>query len=242
MDCLDSTNLTKEQGSQKTKCVNRKGEDNVEAISLQNIKIIHAQVNANNSSEKETSCRSMCSQDQHVSFNCLHCTTSQTKKPSPIDNTYIFDQRVTPSCMSELQKTSHRNSDVEKNDSITNTTKENRKKETNDFSRKTNTCTTSSEFDNSAAPTCKKHITKTWEIRAALTTIIIAFQTIALTGPFVASYWIEIFSSVELTLQARLLLLIPFLINSFSNPFIYAWRIPEIRQEFRRLFRLLYNG
>ncbi|XP_063447342.1 uncharacterized protein LOC134726870 [Mytilus trossulus] len=83
-----------------------------------------------------------------------------------------------------------------------------------------------------------RRLKKSWEIRAFLTTIIVAFQTIILTGPFVASFWIEAFSNAPLTLQFRLLLFIPFLINCISNPFIYAWRIPEIRHEFKKLFRI----
>ncbi|CAC5404730.1 ADORA2A [Mytilus coruscus] len=234
-DCMHSNILTTKQGSQKAPCDNRQGEDKVEVISIQNIKMHHVELNANDSSEKEKSSRIMCSEDHHV-LNCLHCTTTKaTEKQSQFDNTYSFDKRVTPNCMSKVQETLHRNSDAEKNGSIP---KENRKIETTDLTRKTNTCTTSSDVENSAAPTCHTQMIKTWEIRAVLTTIIIAFQTIALTGPFVASYWIEIFSNVELTLQTRLLLLVPFLINSFSNPFIYAWRIPEIRHEFRRLFRM----
>ncbi|VDH95941.1 Hypothetical predicted protein [Mytilus galloprovincialis] len=92
--------------------------------------------------------------------------------------------------------------------------------------------------DNSRSFDASRQLKKSWEIRAFLTTIIIAFQTIILTGPFVASFWIEVFSNAPLTFQVRLLLFIPNLINSISNPFIYAWRIPEIRHEFRKLFRI----
>ncbi|CAC5404729.1 unnamed protein product [Mytilus coruscus] len=212
-DCVHSTIVTTEQSSQEVLSDNRQGGDKVEAISIQNIKIYHVEFNANNSSKKEKSSQIMCSQDHNV-LNCLHGMTSMTtKKQSQFDNTYNFDQRVTPNCMSEVRETLHRNSDADKNGSIP---KENRKTETTNLTHKTYTCTTSSEVENSAA-TCPTQMIKTWEIRAFLTTIIIAFQTIALTGSFVASYWIEIFTSVELTLQTRLLLSVPFLINSFSN-------------------------
>ncbi|CAC5381119.1 ADORA2A [Mytilus coruscus] len=231
-DCVHTAIiLTTETGSQKAlgdvSCDNRN--------KVQNIEMHHVELNADDSSEKNISCRIMCCQDHHV-LNCPHCTTNKTtEKPSQFDNTYSFNKRVTQNCMSEVQETLHTNSDAEKNSNIP---EEYRKKGTIDLTHKTDTCTTSSDVKRSAASTCHTQMIKSWEIRAALTTIIIALQTIVLTGPFVASYWIEVFSRSEFTLQTRLLLLIPFLLNSFSNPFIYAWRIPEIRQEFRRLFRM----
>ncbi|VDI71044.1 Hypothetical predicted protein [Mytilus galloprovincialis] len=105
-----------------------------------------------------------------------------------------------------------------------------------DLKSNTNLCTTSTDVAISTDVNTQSQ--KSWEIRAFFTTLIIAFQTVILTSPFVVSYWMEISSSTPLTLQMRIILLFPFLINSLSNPLIYAWRIPEIRQEFRRLFRI----
>ncbi|CAG2248280.1 unnamed protein product [Mytilus edulis] len=116
------------------------------------------------------------------------------------------------------------------------TDEENLNKGMNDLKSNTNICTTSKDV--AISIDVNTQFQKPWEIRAFFTTIIIAFQTVVLTTPLVASYWIEVLSSTPLTLQVRIILLFPFLINSLSNPFIYAWRIPEIRQEFRRLFRI----
>ncbi|CAC5381117.1 unnamed protein product [Mytilus coruscus] len=112
----------------------------------------------------------------------------------------------------------------------------NSKKRMIDLKSNTNICTTSNDVANSID--VNTQLKKSWEIRAFLTISIIAFQTLILTGPFVASFWIEVLSISPVTMQSRLLLSIPFLINSFSNPFLYAWRIPEIRQELRKLFRI----
>ncbi|CAC5397994.1 unnamed protein product [Mytilus coruscus] len=105
-----------------------------------------------------------------------------------------------------------------------------------DLKNNTSICTTSKDV--AITIDVNTQLEKSWEIRALFTTIIIAFQTVVLTAPFVASYWIEVLSSTPLTLHIRVILFFPFLINSISNPFIYAWRIPEIREEFRRMFRI----
>ncbi|XP_063443287.1 uncharacterized protein LOC134723658 [Mytilus trossulus] len=78
---------------------------------------------------------------------------------------------------------------------------------------------------------------KSWEVRAFVTSIVIAIQTILLTGPFISSFWIEIIHGSTLPLQTRFILSLLFLTNSLSNPLIYAWRIPEIRREFRNLLK-----
>lgn len=75
-----------------------------------------------------------------------------------------------------------------------------------------------------------------WEFRAFTTSIFIGLSSMCLTGPFVISYWVDVHTGTLLPQQTRFLLLIPVMINSLINPFIYAWRIPEIRQEFRKLF------
>ena len=86
--------------------------------------------------------------------------------------------------------------------------------------------------------TTDSHLRKSWEIQAFITCIIISLHTIICTGPVVCSIWVEVFQGSTVGYQARVITFIFFLTNSLSNPFIYAWRIPEIRQEFRRLFRL----
>ncbi|CAG2227213.1 unnamed protein product [Mytilus edulis] len=159
-NCMYSTIVTIEQGSQKVTCHIRAGEEEVETISIQNIQIHHVEVNTNTGDipEKELTCRTICSQEHNVS-NCLQCTTiNTTEKPSPISNSDCHGQRVAPSCMSDVQETFHRNSDVEKNGNIT---KENRKIDTTNMPRKTYTCATSSDVENSAALSCHTHMMKT---------------------------------------------------------------------------------
>lgn len=78
---------------------------------------------------------------------------------------------------------------------------------------------------------------KSWEIRALISSTIIAVYTVALTGPFIASYWISVFSLSLITFRIRVLLFIPLLIYSLTNPFLYAWRIPEIRNKFKTVFK-----
>ena len=75
-----------------------------------------------------------------------------------------------------------------------------------------------------------------WEFRAFITSIIVALTTILLTGPFLVSYWIDYYTGTLLPQQVRFILFIPLVLNSILNPFIYAWRIPEIKQQFRQLF------
>ena len=75
-----------------------------------------------------------------------------------------------------------------------------------------------------------------WEFRAFITSIIVAVTTIVLTGPFLVSYWIDYYTGTLLPQQVRFILLIPLVLNSILNPFIYAWRIPEIKQQFQKLF------
>lgn len=81
-----------------------------------------------------------------------------------------------------------------------------------------------------------------WEIHAFVTCVIIALQTIALTGPLLLAFWSEIVTGRLLQVHEVLILSIPHLINSISNPFIYYWRVPEIRQAFKKLFRKSDTG
>lgn len=77
-----------------------------------------------------------------------------------------------------------------------------------------------------------------WEFRAFATSIIIALTTLLFTGPFLVSYWIDVYTGTLLPQQKRFWLILPLVMNSILNPFIYAWRIPEIRKQFRKLFTL----
>lgn len=74
-----------------------------------------------------------------------------------------------------------------------------------------------------------------WEFRAFITSIIVAVTTILLTGPFLVSYWIDYYTGTLLPQQVRFMLFIPLTLNSILNPIIDAWRIPEIKEQFRKL-------
>ncbi|XP_063412222.1 uncharacterized protein LOC134695015 [Mytilus trossulus] len=84
--------------------------------------------------------------------------------------------------------------------------------------------------------TQKFRFKRSWEVRAFVTSIVIAVQTIILTGPFISSFLIEIINGKMLPITTKFTLFFLYLANSLSNPIIYAWRIPKIRQEFRKLF------
>lgn len=80
-----------------------------------------------------------------------------------------------------------------------------------------------------------------WEIRAFFTCVIIAFQTIVLTGPLIGGFWVDIVTGKPVSLQIKFILSCLYMINSLTNFFIYGWRIPEIREELKRIcfkFRL----
>lgn len=71
-----------------------------------------------------------------------------------------------------------------------------------------------------------------WEINAFVTCILIALQTTVLTAPLLTGFWYEVLSGQLLDFHVVLVLTIPYLLNNLSNPIIYYWRIPEIRQSF----------
>ena len=77
----------------------------------------------------------------------------------------------------------------------------------------------------------------TWEIRAFATCIIIVLTTACLTFPFVCTFFIDMHLSNVVSRETRMILFGPLVINSVVKPFIYAWRIPEIQQEFKKYFR-----
>ncbi|CAC5391440.1 unnamed protein product [Mytilus coruscus] len=63
------------------------------------------------------------------------------------------------------------------------------------------------EFVPTATPNCNIPVDKnwshkkSWELRAFISSIIIAAYTVALTGPFIASYWISVFSISLITFR-----------------------------------------
>lgn len=79
----------------------------------------------------------------------------------------------------------------------------------------------------------KKAQRQAWEIRAFSTCVLLACQTILLTGPLIAGFWNDVIYDKPLSIQIKLILSIPYVLNSLSNPIIYTWRIPEIRQAFK---------
>ncbi|CAG2233298.1 ADOR [Mytilus edulis] len=78
---------------------------------------------------------------------------------------------------------------------------------------------------------------KSWEMRAFTTSIVISLHSLILTGPMVIFYLIEVISGQQLSHQVNSILAIPFLAHALTNPFIYAWRVPEIRHELRNICR-----
>lgn len=70
---------------------------------------------------------------------------------------------------------------------------ENVENEIIDLKSNMNISSTSNDAPNSIDINVEK-LKKSWEIKVFLTTIIIAFQTVILTGPFVTSFWVEVLS------------------------------------------------
>ncbi|CAC5369988.1 unnamed protein product [Mytilus coruscus] len=92
-----------------------------------------------------------------------------------------------------------------------------------------------SMFTSGSRVTRRKFKPDSWEKRAFVTSLIIAATTIFLTFPFVFSFWLDFIHGARYTPQkTRLFLFIPLIFNSLINPFIYAWRIPEIKQKIKK--------
>ena len=72
-------------------------------------------------------------------------------------------------------------------------------------------------------------------MRAFGTSVIVATMTLLLKGPMMMVFWFDAFADAASSQQTRFLLFILYIGNTFIDPFIYAWRIPEIRQQFRNL-------
>lgn len=87
------------------------------------------------------------------------------------------------------------------------------------------------------ATTARKKLKRQeWEVRAFVTSIVIALTAIILTGPFVASIWVDVITGVPFSMEMKMLLFLPISLNIISNPFIYTLRVPEIRREFGKIF------
>ena len=210
-----------------------------EIISVQDIEIHQFDLNTDNKGGNSATGESSCSPDRRTlnythSMNfittekkvqCIHGNSpnNDVKPSTSIGNFTTFQMKKTVKNYSTRPISKTNDDSNEDNLGI----------EMVDLSHNTNVCSTSTHVGNSVNASIR--VKTSWEIRAFVTTLIIACQTVILTGPFIASYWTDLVSSSPLTLQARLLFFIPFLFNSLSNPFIYTWRIPEIRQEFGRL-------
>ena len=79
---------------------------------------------------------------------------------------------------------------------------------------------------------------KYWEIRAFNTSVLVACTTFLLTGPFFTHFWIAYFLDIKVPMETRFILLTLYTINSLIDPFVYAWRIPEMREQFKKLCRI----
>ncbi|CAG2212882.1 ADOR [Mytilus edulis] len=216
-------------------------EDKDTELSDIEIKIVTSNTEVNGEgSEIRKPCKMNSSQSCNVLScpYCNNCTMMNIKKHSysSTDDTKISANQDNKN-MFQVRKTVQRKSESSSSKKNNFTHMEN-SQDIIDLKRYRNRNPFTISTDDGRSFDASRRLKKSWEIRAFLTTIIIAFQTITLTGPFVASFWIEAFSNAPLTLQFRLLLFIPYLINCISNPFIYAWRIPEIRHEFKKLFRI----
>lgn len=71
---------------------------------------------------------------------------------------------------------------------------------------------------------------RTWEMRAFFTCLLIAIQTVLLTGPIVYGLWIDVVTGKPASLQLKLILIFPYFMESLIGLFLYTWRFKEIRQ------------
>ena len=78
---------------------------------------------------------------------------------------------------------------------------------------------------------------KAWEIRAFSTCVILVMTSIIFTGPFVATFWVEILTSTVVKRKTQVVLFILHMLNVVVDPFIYAWRIPEIKAQLKQCLK-----
>lgn len=82
---------------------------------------------------------------------------------------------------------------------------------------------------------------RTWEVRVFVTCVVIAFQSVLLTGPIIVAYWVDILSGIQMELETKFLCFFPYFINILSNPVLYIWRVTEVRQELKKMISKLLN-
>lgn len=78
---------------------------------------------------------------------------------------------------------------------------------------------------------------RSWEIRAFFTCLLIALQTILLTGPIIVGFWMDVLTGKHTSTEIKFILAFPYLLQGFLNLFIYTWRFNEVRQAFRKFCR-----
>ncbi|VDI58206.1 Hypothetical predicted protein [Mytilus galloprovincialis] len=78
---------------------------------------------------------------------------------------------------------------------------------------------------------------KAWEIRAFSTCVIIVMTAVIFSGPFFASYWLEILTGTVVARQTHAYLFLVHMLNLVVDPFIYAWRIPEMKEQMKRIIK-----
>lgn len=78
---------------------------------------------------------------------------------------------------------------------------------------------------------------KSWEIRAFFSCLIIAAETVILTGPIVFLYWIDILNTKPTDVQVKIILSFPYLLAGVINLFVYSWRFEEVRKTFKQCCR-----
>lgn len=79
---------------------------------------------------------------------------------------------------------------------------------------------------------------RAWESRAFVSSVIISFETISLTLPFIMTFWCDLIdSSSSMSKETRAYLIFPLVIYSILNPFIYVWCVPDIKKELKKICR-----
>ncbi|CAG2187880.1 MC2R [Mytilus edulis] len=78
---------------------------------------------------------------------------------------------------------------------------------------------------------------KTWEIRAFSTCVILVMTSIIFTGPFCCHLLGRNIDKYSCKRQTQVVLFILHMLNVVVDPFIYAWRIPEIQSQFKKCFK-----
>lgn len=79
---------------------------------------------------------------------------------------------------------------------------------------------------------------KYWEIRAFNTSVLVACTTFLFTGPFFTHFWTAYFLDIKVPTETRFILLTLCTINTLIDPFVFAWRIPEMREQFKKFCRI----